>query len=380
MKDQERGRFTLGACAAGLLLAGCSGVWQSPIGAPGQTQLRVLGWHAPVRACIGTRIGRAQCDALIEFAAKDADAPSGWSPADLQSAYNLPSTTRGKGQVVAIVDAYDNPKVASDLAKYRSTFDLPKANFTKYNQNGQTSNYPQGSPGWGVEIDNDVEMVSASCPKCTIYLIEANTSSWSDIETAQAEAVTLGAHIVSNSFSGTGADESYWDTPGVEYVASSGDGGLGLTDPATFVHVVAVGATVLTKGGGGSRGWTESVWSDSGGGCSSTGEQKPPWQHDRYAKSCAYRVGNDVSAVGDGVAIYDTYGTGGWLTIGGTSVGAPFLSGVFGLAGNASKQDGGKTFWERAHHRYLYEVEYEGKYRRFSYPAGWGTPDGIKAF
>jgi subtilase family serine protease len=360
------------------MLAGCGG--SQPIGAPGLTRSGAIQRHEPIRACSGSRVGRAQCGALIQSSGVHADTPSGWSPADLQSAYNLPSSTRGKGQIVAIVDAYDNPHVASDLAKYRSTFSLSTAKFTKYNQEGYTGNYPKGDKGWGIEIDNDVEMVSASCPKCTIYLVEANTESWSDIETAQAAAVTLGAHIVSNSFSGSGASESYWDTPGVEYVASAGDGGYGLYDPATFMHVVAVGGTVLTKGGGGSRGWTESVLSASGG-CSSTGEQKPPWQHDRYTKSCAYRVGNDTSAVAEGVAMYDSYGSyGGWLTISGTSVSAPFLSGVFGLAGNATKQDGGETFWETSHHQYLYEVEDKGKERRFSYAAGWGTPDGVGAF
>ncbi|MGP8100872.1 MAG: peptidase S8 [Candidatus Cybelea sp.] len=378
MKSLDFGRYALSSCVAAAMLAGCGGS-QPPIGAPGLTQSDALQLHAPIHACNGSRLARAQCDALIESSSVHADTPTGWSPADLQSAYNLPSSTRGKGQIVAIVDAYDNPKVASDLSEYRSTFNLPKAKFTKYNQEGQTGNYPAKNKSWGLEIDNDVEMVSASCPKCTIYLIEANSDSWSDIETAQAEAVTLGAHIVSNSFSGEGANESYWDTPGVEYVASSGSAGL--YDPATFVHVVAVGGTMLTKGGGESRGWTESVLSESGGGCSSTDEQKPPWQHDRYTKSCAYRVGNDVSAVAEGVAMYDSYGSyGGWLTISGTSVGTPLLSGVFGLAGNATKQDGGETFWETSHHQYLYEVEYKGKERRFSYPAGWGTPDGIKAF
>jgi subtilase family serine protease len=378
MKSQELISFALSASAAGVLLAACGGVSPSMIAAPGHTQSAVLQWRTPIHVCNGSRFGRVQCDALIESSGVHADAPSGWSPADLQSAYDLPSSTRGNGQIVAIVDAYDNPKVASDLSKYRSTFNLPKAKFRKYNQEGQTGSYPQGDKGWGVEIDNDVEMVSATCPKCTIYLIEANSDSWSDIETAQAEAVTLGAHIVSNSFSGTGADESYWNTRGVEYVASSGNG-YGLYEPATFVHVVAVGDTVLTKGGGGSRGWSEEALSESGG-CSSTGEQKPPWQHDRYTKSCAYRVGNDASAVGEGVAMYDSYGSYGWLTISGTNVSAPLLSGVFGLAGNATKQDGGRTFWETSHHQYLYEVEYKGKERRFSYPAGWGTPDGIKAF
>ena len=78
------------------------------------------------------------------------------------------------GQIVAIVDSYDNPNVASDLAKYRSHYGLPKAKFYKYNQDGQQSHYPKGNTGTGVEIDLDVEMVSASCPNCTIYLIESN--------------------------------------------------------------------------------------------------------------------------------------------------------------------------------------------------------------
>jgi hypothetical protein len=53
----------------------------------------------------------------------------------------LPSITKGSGQVVAIVDAYDDPNIASDLAVYRSEFGLGTANFAKYNQTSQTSNY-----------------------------------------------------------------------------------------------------------------------------------------------------------------------------------------------------------------------------------------------
>src|SRR5262249_26794742 len=50
---------------------------------------------------------------------------NGWGAPDLQSAYNLPSSTKGSGQTVAIVDAYDQPNVESDLAMYRSNFGLP---------------------------------------------------------------------------------------------------------------------------------------------------------------------------------------------------------------------------------------------------------------
>jgi subtilase family serine protease len=321
----------------------------------------------------------SHCGALLRTDVKpSASKVSGYGPADLEQAYNLPSTGDGTGQIVAIVDAYDNPSVSSDLAAYRSAFGLPAATFTKYNQLGQTKNYPTGNTEWGVEIDLDVDMVSAACPNCTIYLIEANSNSSSDLETAEAEAVSLGAHIVSNSFGGTNLKQSDFDTKGVTYLASSGSDGSGVSEPAAFDTVVAVGGTSLTRGGGGKRGWTESSWPGGGGGC--TTFPKPPWQHD---PGCAFRLANDVSAVADpnpGVAEYDTYGYGGWLVTGGTSVSTPLLAGVFGLAGNATKQDGGRTFWETAHHPYLYRVESGGKYVRYSTASGWGSPDGVGAF
>ncbi|MGV4986222.1 hypothetical protein ACVB8X_32805, partial [Streptomyces sp. NRAIS4] len=52
-----------------------------------------------------------------------AAAPSGLSPANLHSAYNLP-TTGGSGMTVAIVDAYNDPNAESDLATYRSQYGL----------------------------------------------------------------------------------------------------------------------------------------------------------------------------------------------------------------------------------------------------------------
>lgn len=42
----------------------------------------------------------------------------GWGARDIEAAYNLPSSSKGLGQIVAIIDAYDNPNVASDLAIY----------------------------------------------------------------------------------------------------------------------------------------------------------------------------------------------------------------------------------------------------------------------
>jgi subtilase family serine protease len=347
-----------------------------PAGEPNGYPLRL-----PVASavCASVHLGAVRCGVILQSLHVYRATLAGLTPAQLEAAYNLPST-KGKGQIVAVVDAFDNPNVASDLATYRSTFGLPKANFSKYNQNGRMNHYPKGDKGWGVQIDQDVEMVSASCPNCTLYLIEANGNDPSDFQTAEAQAVKLGAHIVSNSWicygSETCVGQSYFNTPGVTYLAMSGNNGFDqLGAPGVFDSVVAVGGTMLTQGGGGTRGWTESTWPSSGGGCST--QPKPPWQHDRQ---CAHRLADDVSAVAENVAEYDSYGYGGWFTVAGTSIGTGFLAGVFGLAGNATKQDGGRTFWQVKHHSYLYEVKVGSKYVRYSEGTGWGTPNGVGAF
>lgn len=320
--------------------------------------------------------------------------PVGWNPDNLRAAYNFPSTTRGQGQTVAVVDAYDNPHVASDLAKYRSYFGMPPAQFTKYNQEGKQGHYPQGAKGWGSEIDLDVEMISAICPNCAIDLIEAKTNSIQNLFMSERTAVALGATIISNSWGNNGGfpSSNAFDTPGVTYVASSGDGGYGSQDPADYDRVVSVGGTVLREHGGV---FSESVWEDTGAGCSTI--KKPFWQHD---PSCKKRTGNDVSAVAQNVSFYDTYGYDGWGTSDGTSDSAPIIAAAFALAGDSTKQHGGRTFWMK--HSHPHALHYissgtvagcppslqgsylctagTGEFETYSGPAGWGTPNGIGAF
>ncbi|HEY2475957.1 MAG TPA: S8 family serine peptidase [Candidatus Cybelea sp.] len=369
---------SIGVAAA--LLAGCGGAT-----VPANMSAQPAARSNALQGCSARISGFARCGVAIERR-PPSNLPSGLSPQDLQSAYDLTRSakSKGTGQIVAVIDAYDNPNVASDLAGYRSEFGLPAANFTKYNQEGQTGNYPQGSPAWGVEIDLDVEMVSASCPNCSIYLIEANSNLVSDIDAATAEAVTLGAHIVSLSAAGLSqSDQSYFDTRGVEYVASAGDSVPSY--PADFDSVVAVGATVLSEDQGTKRGWSEEIWPDGGVGGCVTGVRKPRWQRDSYCKQ--YRLANDVAANAFGVAEYDTYDEGGWVRVDGTSVSTPLLAGIFGLAGNATEQDGGRTFWQPGHDKYLYAITKGGGSgcvflykRKYNTCTGWGTPHGIGAF
>ena len=341
--------------------------------------------------------GRAQCLALIETGAQPGTSGYGWTPQDIQKAYNLPSSTNGSGELVAIVDSFDNPNVASDLATYRSHFNLGTAKFKKFNQQGQQKNYPPGNTGWGVEIDLDVEMVSAACPKCTIDLIEAGSSAGSDSDAAEAEAIKLGAHIVSNSWICYGysciTDQKYFEKPGVIYTAGSGDLGYNVIGPPmAYPTVDAVGGTNLAHNG---SGYTETVWDGAGSGCT-TEIQKPKWQKD---PGCTTRTTADVSAVADNVAEYDTYGTGGgWFPIGGTSVATPLIAAVYGLAGNAKSQHGPKSLWTLEKGELKKSLHYISsgsngscggsylctagtkQFGTYAGPTGWGTPNGIGAF
>src|SRR5262249_36022545 len=98
--------------------------------------------------------------------------PGGVSPAQIRHAYRFDpitfnnGTTRGDGtgQTIAIIDAYDQPNIAGDLATFDSMYGLAAPpSFTKVNQTGGT-NYPAADKGWGLEISLDVEWAHATAP------------------------------------------------------------------------------------------------------------------------------------------------------------------------------------------------------------------------
>ncbi len=324
--------------------------------------------------------------------------PNGYGPADLQSAYALPSATTGSGKTVAIVDAFDNPNAEADLSVYRAQFGLPPCTtangcFRKVNQNGLAGPLPAPNAGWAAEISLDIQMVSAVCPNCQILLVEATTNLTSDLFTAINTAVNLGATYVSNSYGAAEytaqtQDDAFLNHPGVVITASSGDDGFGLSFPASSQYVTAVGGTSLVRSGGG-RGWTETAWSGAGSGCSAF-EAKPVFQAD---PGCARRTVADVSAVGDprtGVAVYDTFQAPGWQVFGGTSVSAPIIASVYALAGNPVSNSYPNAY-PYATPSALNDVTsgsngtcatpylctatagYDG-------PTGLGTPNGVRAF
>jgi subtilase family serine protease len=407
---------------AALAIAACGSGGSSnvPTGGASQTvgsaSTHIPQWQAQhlARTTCAQVVGKPSCLALqvIKGGAPPPCSPSsscGYTPAELETAYNLTGFLgNGSGTKVAVIEAGDLANAATDLATYRTEYGLGTASFFKYNEVGQQSNYPAPCTGYGWcgETALDIDMVSASCPKCTIYLMEAKDgSSISDFEQAEKEAVTLGATIVSNSWGCPGSWDcgdsnfgSYFNTTGVAYLASTGDSGYNVIGgPAALGSVIGAGGTQLTKSG---STYSETLWFDAGAGCASTsvvgspGVPKPSWQHD---PDCTYRTDGDVSAesgCSPGVAVYiDIYG--GWNEYCGTSVASPLIAGVYGLAGNAKKQDAGRKVWtltNKQHKKYFHHPSGgagscgnylcgSGRYKKYySGPGGWGSPKGIKAF
>ncbi|MCT9077211.1 S53 family peptidase [Streptomyces fulvoviolaceus] len=336
--------------------------------------------------------------------------PTGYGPTDLQSAYGLTSaaSSNGSGETVAIVDAYDDPNAAADLATYRSYYGLSACTvasgcFKKVSQTGSTSSLPTADSGWAGEISLDLDMVSAIAPNANILLVEADSSSMEDLGTAVNEAVKLGAKFVSNSYGGdeessdSTYDSSYFNHPGVAITVSAGDSAYGAEYPAASKYVTSVGGTKLSTSSN-SRGWTESVWKTSstegtGSGCSSY-DAKPSWQTDT---GCTKRMISDVSAVADpatGVSVYDSYGSDGtgWNTYGGTSASSPIIASVYALGGTPGSSDYPAQYpYNAAGTSALNDVTsgnngtcstsyYCTAGTGYDGPTGWGTPEGLDAF
>jgi subtilase family serine protease len=355
--------------------------------------------HAHV--CPGAPLRTARCHSLIRVDNTGkpvaAIAPRGYGPADLRAAYKL-TGTGSASQTIAIVDAYDDPNAESDLAVYRSQFGLPACTtangcFHKVDQSGGTS-YPRGNQGWAEEISLDLDMASAICPNCHILLVEASTNSFANLSIAVDRAALMHATVISNSYGGSEyssevSDQSHFNHPGIAITVSSGDAGYGTEFPASSQFVTAVGGTSLTKDGS-ARGYTETVWSGAGSGCSAY-ITKPSWQTDA---GCSRRTVADVAAVADpntGVAVYDTYRLhpGGWLVFGGTSVAAPIIASVYALAGNAASVTYGS--YPYSHKTSLFDVvsgsngSCGGSYlctgtTGYDGPTGNGTPNTTAAF
>jgi len=282
---------------------------------------------------------------------------------------------------IALVDAYDDPNAASDLAFYSSYMGLPAPKFTKVyanssfgTLNGRTAScsgtpppaYVAGKNGrdWDIEESLDIEIAHAMAPDAAIILVEACSNLNSDLyfaeEVAGKEVSAAGGGDISNSYGGGEYaseinDDNvffryYWSH--ISYFASAGDSGWGAAYPSSSPWVVSAGGTTINRSATTQDFVSESCWSGSGGGVSAYelwksppvfGNGMGPWVSYQYSfAGTGARQTPDMSFDADpssGVFVYDTDEGGTWYVVGGTSVASPALAGIV----NASNQRAGQA-------------------------------------
>jgi len=301
--------------------------------------------------------------------------PTGILPAEYKAAYGFNRVpNQGQGVTIALVDAFDDPNITSDLAFYASYFHKAPCNFQKV-----VVGSPLQGQGWDLEESLDAQQACAIAPQANIILVEANSNSFSDLLDAVAVATgaPYNATVVSMSwggseFSGENQSDSYFcnivNSLGqpVTYVAATGDGGHGTIYPSVSPCVIAAGGTTLALGTSTPlpnplqlNYGHETAWSGSGGGVSQY-ESQPSWQNPACATwSTTARCVPDISAdanPGTGVPVYDTYSYHGWVQVGGTSVATPDWGSFFTLVNSARVLAGGTTLSQAAQD--LYAIYY----------------------
>jgi kumamolisin len=316
---------------------------------------------------------------------------------------------------IALVDAYDDPNAASDLAAFDSYWGLPAANFTVVyanssfgNLNGLTADCsgtpaPANDYGWDLEESLDIEWSHAMAPAAHIILVEACDQSLPQLlfaeEVAGIEVSRYGGGDISNSWgypescvgnSGCGGgtltevqDDNYlfryyWQD--ITYFASAGDSGAEVLYPSASPWVVSAGGTTINRDSSGNF-LSESCWSDSGGGPSAVEAwQNPqsianglgpwtPYQYELFGEGV--RVTPDISLNADpasGVYVYDTDEGGSWYIVGGTSVSSPALAGIVNASNNRFGQaPPGGGYYEAHENDYIYDQ----LYAKTAYPTNW---------
>jgi hypothetical protein len=328
---------------------------------------------APLLAALapftGSAVARAAERPLIRAVAASAAGPV--TPAEIHSAYALPD--RGaRGQTIAVVSAYNDPSIQADLAAYDKHFGLPACTLADgclrtLNENGKPKPLPgpDASGGqWVSESALGIEIAHAVCQGCKLLLVEADTATKLDISTGVAGAAKAGATVIVTSFYGgeSGIDDQW----GADYlqakaaiVAAVGDAPQGSTYgytgepsfPSSLPSVLGVGGTTLrVTSSGGYAG--EVAWPGTVSGCSLF-QLAPSWQTAaaKAADCGTHRAVADLSAVASPGALVHVTGSnvpgGPWYTAEGTSMSAPIIAGVIGLAGSLGDLEA-QTLYKRA--------------------------------
>src|SRR5438445_3732669 len=319
--------------------------------------LLILGSTLAVNeAFAGTDAKTISTQPPIKISKSGSPSPVGLNPVQIGHAYGFDllscygTSSCGSGQTIAIVDAFDDPNIESDLATFSAQYGLPSCTtangcFTKATPQG----LPSADASWGLEESLDVEWAHAMAPGAKIILVEAQNSfldsllSAVDYAALQPNVHQVSMSWVTNELSGESSLDYHFNVAGVSFTASSGDHGVGVAYPAASPYVVSVGGTTLNVDGSGNV-QSETAWSGSGGGVSLY-ESRPSYQTGFNSNSG--RGVPDVSYVADpntGVSLYDSFGYGGRNQVGGTSVGAPQWAAITDIVNSGGGQLSSASF------------------------------------
>lgn len=275
--------------------------------------------------------------------------PQGFTPAQIQQAYSFnqinltpgPKTIAkpdGRGQTIAIVTAYRDPNIASDLRTFDKMFGIP--NQVPHGGFALSIAAPNGrpaiDPSWAQETSLDVEWAHAMAPGAKILLVEAKSQSASDLFNAVDFArKKRGVSVVSMSWgwdtAPLGVDyQDILTTPprhvaglssgdGVTFVMSAGDSGAANSWPDSSVNVVSVGGTTLSV--------------DANGNYAS----EVPLAQSAQDATVDYNADPNP-----GYAVYDSLpfqGQQGWQIGSGTSAGAPQWAALIAISNQGRALD-----------------------------------------
>ncbi len=175
-------RLVLPASLAALLIAALPVAAQSPDSSPAllKTFARPPLWH---------------------IVTPDSSSPTGIFPLHMKVAYGFRQIREeGKGQTIAVVDAFDDPSAEADLGTFDTQFSLPACTtangcFKVIYQGGRKP--PNDTTGWSNEIAIDTQWAHAIAPGANIILVEAQSNSFANLLDAVTVAVQNGASVVS---------------------------------------------------------------------------------------------------------------------------------------------------------------------------------------
>jgi subtilase family serine protease len=299
--------------------------------------------------------------------------PNCYTPAELATAYDIPTARyQGTGQSIAIVDAFGDPEITSELATFDTVFGYPDANLSIAYPDGQPAFDPASADelSWSGEVALDLESAHAIAPDAAITLVVARSDADADIEDAiryavghdlgpvlslsfgeaescQAASIRLAEHALFRQATRMSISvfAAAGDTGAAQAACDGSSLSLSASTPAADPYVTSVGATSLTATQPDGGYVSETAWNDaygaSGGGFSRY-FQRPCYQAGIGAAGSARGV-PDVSYSGDvnnGLLIAWSQGqpgnAGAFFVFGGTSAGAPQWAAITTLADQAA--------------------------------------------